>query len=674
MEEYRAIFIMEAEEMLHIMEQELLRLEQGESGEAVLRLFRAVHTLKGSSGAMGFTRTNLLTHNMEHVLEKVRAGTFPVTEKLATLLFVCVDRFRLLLQEASADAEKAEISDLLERLKEYGGAEEEKTAQPLFKVREALPGTGKQEYQPAEDEELFRVQVALAENCDMPQARLLVLEQKLAGLAVLLPDGQAKLQDVIKMSAGSAVEAVYLIAARMESGELAREIRSWTDVSEVKVERYIRREESEEPEGTALPEPAPRENASSPSALREQDEASKKGRSPQTTIRVNVDRLENLMNLAGELVIEQTRLNQVTKDMAREMSSRPAFQDLSHIGDRLSRLVGELQEHVMKVRMLPIENLFSRFPRMVRDLTRNLGKEAELVLEGADTELDRTLIEELGDPLIHLIRNALDHGIETPERRREAGKPPKGRLLIGAYHEDNHVLIKVEDDGAGIDCARLVQKAVSRGVLTNEAAAAYTDKEAKELIFHPGLSTAAAVSDISGRGVGMDIVRACIEKVNGLIDVESESGKGTVFFIRLPLTLAIGTGLLVKIGRQIYIIPMNHVAEIVRMEPDSIRKVKGTPVLQIRSKMIPVIWPHGLFGESPPEPSRRHIPLVIIGRGDKRTAIAVDELIGNQEMVIKPLGSFIGQTEGIAGATILGNGRVAPIIEINGLLKRLGRS
>jgi two-component system chemotaxis sensor kinase CheA len=384
-----------------------------------------------------------------------------------------------------------------------------------------------------------------------------------------------------------------------------------------------------------------------------------------------VERLEHMMNLVGELVIDQTRIHQVERTQSRRFSDE-SVNDLAQISDHLSRIIGELQESVMKARMLPIEQLFNRFPRMVRDLSRDLGKEIELVIEGKDTELDRTLIEEIADPLIHLIRNAVDHGIEMPEKRQQSGKIAKGTLTIRAAHEDNQVVLYIEDDGAGIDPEKMKKSALGKGVITQEGAEQLSDREAIELIFRPGFSTAAIVSDVSGRGVGMDIVRSHIEKLNGLIDIETKLGEGTQFKIRLPLTLAIIVGLLVKLNDQTFIIPMSNIAEIVRVTYDEIQTVRGQPVILLRNQVIPVAWMHDHFHMPKVEKDKSHIPLVIVGSAEKRLALAVDELIGNQEIVIKSLGSYVGKVDCIAGSTILGDGKVALILEISGLIHKIG--
>ncbi|NHN29073.1 chemotaxis protein CheA [Paenibacillus agricola] len=370
-----------------------------------------------------------------------------------------------------------------------------------------------------------------------------------------------------------------------------------------------------------------------------------------------------------ELVIDQARIHQVEQTQRKHRVGE-TVNELAQISDHLSMIIGELQESVMKARMLPIDQLFNRFPRLIRDLSRDLDKDIELVIEGKETELDRTLIEEIADPLIHLIRNAVDHGIENPEKREQSGKARKGTLKIRAAHEDNQVVIYVEDDGAGIDPEQIKKSALQKGVIGIEEAKQLSDLEAIELIFRPGFSTAATVSDVSGRGVGMDIVRSHIEKLNGLIDIETKQGQGTQFKIKLPLTLAIIDGLLVKLHKQTFIIPMSNIAEIVRVTHNEIQTVRGAQVILLRNKVIPVAWIHDHF-QLPKMLTGKNNPLVIVGSAEKRIALAVDGLIGNQEIVIKSLGSYIGKVDGIAGSTILGDGKVALILDASGIISKM---
>lgn len=552
--EYRALFLEELDEQLQYIEEEVLRLEhEGATDTAVDRLFRAAHTLKGSSAAMGYHKMKEVTHQLEHLLHQVRNGERTVTKPLINLMFTGLDVMKGLQAEiVRTDAETSDISPLLQQLQQF--------------------------------------------------------------------------------SMNAASESVIPEPPNAFSGGAKEELPG--DVGQPPAQRSVYTET----------------------------------KSKSQTIRVNIERLDHLMNLAGELVIDQTRIQQVNTLFRQRFGSDDLVEELFQLSDHLSLLIGELQDGVMKARMLPIEQLYNRFPRMIRDLAESLGKQVDLILQGKDTELDRTLIEEIGDPLIHLLRNAVDHGIEAPEQRRLSGKSERGTVTLSSAHQDNHVVISIRDDGAGIDADKLRGSAVSKGLLSQTEARRLSDEEALQLIFKPGFSTASAVSDVSGRGVGMDIVRNNIERMSGMIDVETVKGQGTLFRIRLPLTLAIVTGLLVNISGRVFIIPMSSVAEITRIEAKEIKRLRGKPVIKIRHQVIPVIWLHDHF-QYPRPPVRRYLPMVIIGRGEKRAALAVDELMGNQEIVIKSLGSFIGKIGGISGATILGSGNVALILDVESVVK-----
>ncbi|WP_373229197.1 chemotaxis protein CheW [Cohnella sp.] len=666
--EYHALYMEELDDQLHLMEEEVLRLEQeGESDEGVQSLFRAAHTLKGSSSAMGYEKMKGLTHAMESILDKVRNGEYSISSNLTTLFLRCVDRIKLLQSEIATDSgELSEIDDLVHDLMQFDWKPvQDQGEKPLTQSMQLKDDEWDlAQHQVSAGNTLFWLRVELSPQCEMKSARLHVIDALIRETATVIRSEIDTLNDDALENSGYSPS--WLFATDESIGQLEQEVQSWVDVEvanvkacslpelrRLSVQSVDRREDdTDRPEGPAY------------SASGE--------RSKAQTIRVNVDRLEQLMNLVGELVIDQTRIREVEGMLGKKFGSDDTVQEMGNISDHLTRVIGELQENVMKVRMLPIEQLFNRFPRLIRDLSQTLGKKVELVLEGKETELDRTLVEEIGDPLIHLIRNAVDHGLEMPEERKQSGKSEEGTLRLSAIHEDNQVVITVEDDGAGIDAKRLLAKAVDKKLMTPAEAEQCSEREAVQLIFHPGLSTASEVSDISGRGVGMDIVRAGIERINGMIEVETEKGKGTRFKIRLPLTLAIITGLMVDIGGRIYILPMSNVAEIIRMEQKAIRTVKGVPVVTLRDQIIPVVWLHDSFGYPRASGKRKQIPIVIIGRAEKRLAIAVDDLLGYQEVVIKSLGTYVGKVDGISGATILGSGHVALILEIGGIMKMAG--
>ncbi|MNO58791.1 Chemotaxis protein CheA [compost metagenome] len=648
--EYMGVYLEELEEQLYYMEEVVLQFEkEGVTDEGVQRMFRAAHTLKGSSAAMGYNKMRDLTHAVEHLLHKVRNHELSVTEVMIDLFFQSIDIMRHLQQDIVAkQAEMIDVGPLIKSINEYELKLSDSSAEKLPDVH--ISGQ-------------IWVTVTLSSDCEMKIPRLMLIDTRLRDSETVV-DMRPGFDSIPE---GSDIrEASWLLDVEQDADpeQIVNWISSMMDVAGVHISSHAAENQKKPITGQADPavEPAsPRVAASDPV-----EAANTNDRVKNQSIRVNVDRLEQLMNLAGELVIDQTRIRQINRMFRHKFGADEMVDELGIISDHLTRTIGELQEEVMKVRMLPLDNLFSRFPRMVRDLSRSLGKEIELVIEGKETELDRTLIDQIGDPLIHLLRNAIDHGVESPELRIAAGKPQKGTVHIKAAHEDNQVVISIEDDGAGIDADKMRNAAISKGLLTTEEAAKLSREEAIRLIFQPGFSTAKAISDISGRGVGMDIVRSDIENMNGLIDIETKVGSGTTFKIRVPLTLAIITGLLVKADDRTFVIPMSSVAEIVRIEPEEIRTVQGVPVITIRDEVIPLGWLHDYFGY-PRYSCERNIPVVILGYAEKRLAIAVDELIGNQEIVIKSLGSFIGMTRAISGATILGNGSLALILDVRGL-------
>jgi two-component system chemotaxis sensor kinase CheA len=395
------------------------------------------------------------------------------------------------------------------------------------------------------------------------------------------------------------------------------------------------------------------------------------------TVRVDVARLDSLLNLVGELVIDQTRIAQLTARIAGDTSGNAAVESLHEAAAHFGRITGELQEEIMKARMLPIDHVFNRFPRMIRDLAQKLDKEIDFVVSGRETELDRSVIEVIGDPLIHLLRNSVDHGIEPAAEREAAGKPRKGTVWLRARHEENYIVIEIEDDGRGIDPSKIRDAAVGRGQLTADAAARMTDKEALNLVFASGFSTAQQVTDVSGRGVGMDIVKNNLTRFGALINLESSVGKGTKFTIKLPLTLAIIKGLLVSVPAGVYVLPLSAVVETIRVAGASIHVVNGREVIVQRGSTIPLVrlddvfWRDtagGAFTRSRAMADDDSRFVVIIGIGERRFGLVVHSLLGEQEIVIKSLGKLIGDVRGISGATILGDGRIALIVDASGLL------
>lgn len=656
---YREAFMEELADQLGRMEQDLLSLEHNVTEQLVQSIFRAAHTIKGSSAAMEFAEMKLLTHEMEHLLDMVRGHRLEVDDALIDLLFRSLDLLKRLRDQYANGGPYADIN---EQLAELRGFEQSGSASSA-EVR--LPELAGEQWQAAEQAvesglRLLAVQIRLVEDCMMKGPRFYLIADKTANELgpIIMSEPPLSFEERYEDSDYGTIG--LLLGTRMEPGEVKKLLGSETDVRDVTVAEY-----------KLVNSAAPIEEE--PEAAKETfvaEERHKQGAAAQT-IRVSVERLEQLMNLVGELLIDQTSLVQLKGMMSRRYPHEEITERLSDVSDHMARIVGELQESVMKARMLPIEHMFNRFPRMVRDLSRKLGKEIDLVLDGTETELDRTLIEEIGDPLIHLIRNALDHGVEAPEVRLSKGKPERGRIRLNSYHEDNQVVITIEDDGSGIRPANIVQSAIRKGIITEEQGGRLTEQEAIHLIFQPGFSTASSVSEISGRGVGMDIVRNQIERLNGLITISTAPDEGTCFTIRLPLTLAIITGLMVKVCGRVYVLPMNNVVEIVRIPREQIKTVQGENVILIRSQVTPLVFLHESLGYPAPDAVGKYVSIVVVGSMDKKVALAVDETIGNQEIVIKTVPSILGKLEHIVGATILGSGQVALILEAAYFVKQL---
>lgn len=700
------LFLDELEEQLQMLEESILSLEQqGEEPEVIQTVFRVAHTLKGSSAVMGFEEMKNLTHEMENILDKIRNNTMHIDRELINLLFQCLDMLRALKSDFVTDREHiaTDTSEMVELLRQRldpnlhnykteGLASGAKPDEGALQVAPKINLTEDQRQQIVEalasgfktyycrltlvpDSFLKVARACMAMNYFNEQGvvvatdpNLLTLEEaedNHFGYLIIsfmpMEDLEAALyRDLLELEK---VEIVPYEAWESEFLEDASEVDQGVkeDRSEKDIDNILTKIEEEKP----ISKPLIKESLEKDTT---KEGAKDSGGKVTQTVRVDVERLEKMMNLVGELVIEQTRIALVGNTLYNRYPSDVAVDDLLGISNHISRVISELQEGVMKARMLPIQQLFNRFPRMVRDLTQTLKKDINLVIEGGETEMDRSIIEDITDPLIHLLRNALDHGIETSEARVAAGKPEKGNLYIRAYHQENHVFISVEDDGGGINPEKIKRSAVEKKLISPSEAESLTDYQAIQLIFANGFSTAEVISDVSGRGVGMDIVRSHIDKLNGLIDVTSTVGVGTQFKIKLPLTLAILTGLLVKIGEEIYALPMNNVLEIVRKPESEVETIKGQEIVVIRERVLPLIWLHDHFG-IPRRKDRNNVFIIILGVAEKRIGLVVDELLGNQEIVVKPLGSYIGKVEGYSGATILGDGSVACILDVVGIAK-----
>ncbi|MBX7131229.1 MAG: chemotaxis protein CheA [Fimbriimonadaceae bacterium] len=665
MTQYLDLFLQETEEQLAILEQETLKLEQDPAPERLQIIFRAAHTLKGSSRAMGFSHLAEVTHEMENVLDALRGGTLSVTTEIADALLGCMDTLSAMHESiAAGNGDAIACENEVQRLRSLSGSPvipEAKTATGTFNSRHSADKASLLK-EARSQAEVLHARFRLHPECMMKFVRAFMsisALQEEGELLICIPDRDELEEEQFDLE-------FELFAHNNQPLEQLRE--KIGQISEI--EWFEIGPWQPTPDEPASPTPVatmPTPNMTIDPA-KPADAGAKKSEAGQT-VRVDVARLDSLMSLVGELVIDRTRIAQIGADLAAKHTD-PNVEALAETVGHIARITSDLQDQIMKARMMPIDTVFNRFPRVVRDLAQKLEKEVKLEFIGSDTELDRSVIEVIGDPLLHILRNSVDHGLESPEDREILGKPRQGRILVSAKHQDNHIVIEVVDDGKGIDADRIRAKAVESGLTTAEAAARLTDREALQFIFASGFSTAAEVSEVSGRGVGMDIVRSNIQRLGGLIDIETTLGEGTRFSLRLPLTLAIIRGLLVRISGVVYAIPLGSVVETLRIEENEIQTVSGREVILVRGLTTPLVRMRNLFA------TRNFTPatdsgvqyVVIVGLAEKRVGLVVDHLIGEQEVVLKSLSRFCGDVRGVSGATILGNGHVALIVDVNGVL------
>lgn len=680
MYQYLGIFLDEAEEQLQQLDEAVVLLEQDPGDRELLhRIFRIAHTLKGSSDSMGFEKMATLTHRMESVLDALRQGRLAMSRKVVDLLLACLDKLRELKEKLVDGTEgDVEVSGLvagLETLLEGEGeaeaaAAQEDSALELTEVEQNV----------IREAELkgyrgYEIYVELEPDCRMKGARAFLVFNNLKDYGEVIKS-EPHTQELEAEKFESSFRLVMV--SKEDADTLANVIKSISEIRRVEVNPVELEEEAplstpgqfSGADGVSGPGSAAADARGR--AGEQAQQATAVERLKTQTVRVDVRRLETLMNLVGELVIDRTCLADTGNALKSKLGNEPLLQTLEEISIHIGRVTSDLQEEVMKARMLPIDHLFNRFPRMVRDLAKKAGKDIDFIVEGRETELDRTVIEEIGDPLIHLLRNAIDHGIEPPEERVRLGKPRHGTIILKAFHQENMIVITVQDDGRGMDPEKIKRKAVEKGLISPEQAANMNRRDALDLIFLPGFSTADKVTDVSGRGVGMDIVRAHLEKINGLIDIKTSAGEGTCFTIKLPLTLAINRSLLITIGSQVYAIPLANVIEIIEVDLAQVKKVQGHDVVVLRQKVLPLLRLDEVLGiKRELQKVQGRLAVVVVGVAERRVGLIVDSLLGEQEIVIKSLGNYIGKIPGIAGATIMGDGRVSLILDVRGLLEDL---
>lgn len=670
MNQYLEIFIEESQEHLQGLNQSLLGLEINPKDMKILNeIFRVAHTLKGMAGTMGFTGITNLTHQMENVLDAIRTGKVEVNSSIIDILFECLDYLDNSISEIANDGHEcsnkadAIIACLNGVLMKKPDAEVEQTVVDeddkghIMKFNQYDDSLIKKAVQ--QNMAVYKVRVILAKGCMLKSARAFIVFQTVERYAEIFK-AEPKVEDIEDEKFDN--EFTIAIITKEPEAIIKKELESISEIIEAVFEKV---KVSDDTESIASDFADNIEEIAASVFSNEEKDNSDDMHGKKTkmgkTVRVDIDRLDNLMNLVSELIIIKTRLEGVGTDSKN--------QDMTEAVEYLERITTSLHDAVMKVRMVPIERVFNRFPRMVRDLAKDLSKEIDLNMSGEETELDRTVIDEIGDPLIHLIRNAIDHGIEEREERVKISKPSSGTVYLRAYQDGNSVVIEVEDDGAGIDIEKVRRKAIEKGIISQSDANELDEKNTIELLFKPGFSTVDKVSDLSGRGVGLDVVKTKIESLNGIVEVENTRGKGSKFIIRLPLTLAIIQALLVTIGEEKYAIPLNVIRDINTIKSSTIRNVHGQEVVLNRDKVLPIVRLGRMLDVINAENyENEELTAVVVKKGDKNAAFIVDGLIGQQEIVIKTLGKFLSGIKNIAGATILGDGQVALIVDTNSLI------
>ncbi|PIC65614.1 chemotaxis protein CheA [Sporosarcina sp. P13] len=686
--QYLDMFIEESKEHLQACNEQLLALENNPDDLAIVNeIFRAAHTLKGMSATMGYEDIADLTHKMENVLDAIRNAKISVTTEILDVVFEAADDLELMVLDIEAGGDgKKDISKLVDMLNRI------EVGQPLDLVEGSTAATT--EEAPIEvvasadiyyDEfeltvisqsseqgfNALEITIQLREDCLLKVARVFMTFEVLekSGEVIKTVPTVEKLENeefdqnftIVLLTHEDAEE---LKAKVMKVSEI--ENVHITHITDDYVEKY---KQTELQKGDVQPEETPQQNVLSVKSEKPKEtpkEASKMIKASSSTsnktIRVNIDRLDILMNLFEELVIDRGRLQSIASELHNP--------ELNESVERMTRVSSDLQNIILNMRMVPVETVFNRFPKMVRQLARDLNKKVNLEIIGAETELDRTVIDEIGDPLVHLIRNALDHGIENPEERMAKGKPEEGTVTLRAYHSGNHVFIELEDDGAGVNRERVIGKAIEKGIVTEEAAVVLSNKQVAELILASGFSTATSITDVSGRGVGLDVVKNTIESLGGHISIDSTEGKGSLFQVQLPLTLSIISVLLVELDQEIYAIPLSSIIETAIIQKSDILNAHNQPVIDFRGTIIPLVDLKEIFemDNSATENDNFH-SIVIVRKGESLAGLVVDSFIGQQEIVLKSLGNYLQSVFAISGATILGNGQVALIVDCNALIK-----
>ncbi|WP_120965955.1 chemotaxis histidine kinase/response regulator CheAY2 [Helicobacter pylori] len=646
-------FLIEAFEMNEQLDQDLVELEHNpEDLDLLNRIFRVAHTIKGSSSFLNLNILTHLTHNMEDVLNRARKGEIKITPDIMDVVLRSIDLMKTLLvtiRDTGSDTNNGKENEIEEAVKQLQAITSQNLegAKETSGTKEAPQKENKEENkeEAKEENKENKAKVPTASSQENPASDNPLADE---------PD-----LDYTNMSAEEVeAEIERLLNKRQEADKERRAQKKQEAKQEVAP--------TKETPKTETPKAPKTETKAKAKIDTEENKAPSIG--VEQTVRVDVRRLDHLMNLIGELVLGKNRLIRIYSDVEERYDGEKFLEELNQVVSSISAVTTDLQLAVMKTRMQPVGKVFNKFPRMVRDLSRELGKSIELIIEGEETELDKSIVEEIGDPLIHIIRNSCDHGIEPLEERRRLNKPETGKVQLSAYNEGNHIVIKISDDGKGLDPVMLKEKAIEKGVISERDAEGMSDREAFNLIFKPGFSTAKVVSNVSGRGVGMDVVKTNIEKLNGIIEIDSEVGVGTTQKLKIPLTLAIIQALLVGVQEEYYAIPLSSVLETVRISQDEIYTVDGKSVLRLRDEVLSLVRLSDIFKVDAILESNSDVYVVIIGLADQKIGVIVDYLIGQEEVVIKSLGYYLKNTRGIAGATVRGDGKITLIVDVGAMM------
>ncbi|AHA88707.1 Signal transduction histidine kinase CheA [Helicobacter pylori BM012A] len=642
-------FLIEAFEMNEQLDQDLVELEHNpEDLDLLNRIFRVAHTIKGSSSFLNLNILTHLTHNMEDVLNRARKGEIKITPDIMDVVLRSIDLMKTLLvtiRDTGSDTNNGKENEIEEAVKQLQAI----TSQNLEGTKET---SGAKETQKEEAKEEAKGEIK-GNKAKAPTASS---QENPASDNPLADEPDL---DYANMSAEEVEAEIERLLNKRQEADKERRAQKKQEAKQEVVP-------TKEAPKTETPKAPKTETKAKAKADTEENKAPSIG--VEQTVRVDVRRLDHLMNLIGELVLGKNRLIRIYSDVEERYDGEKFLEELNQVVSSISAVTTDLQLAVMKTRMQPVGKVFNKFPRMVRDLSRELGKSIELIIEGEETELDKSIVEEIGDPLIHIIRNSCDHGIEPLEERRRLNKPETGKVQLSAYNEGNHIVIKISDDGKGLDPVMLKEKAIEKGVISERDAEGMSDREAFNLIFKPGFSTAKVVSNVSGRGVGMDVVKTNIEKLNGIIEIDSEVGVGTTQKLKIPLTLAIIQALLVGVQEEYYAIPLSSVLETVRISQDEIYTVDGKSVLRLRDEVLSLVRLSDIFKVDAILESNSDVYVVIIGLADQKIGVIVDYLIGQEEVVIKSLGYYLKNTRGIAGATVRGDGKITLIVDVGAMM------